>query len=111
MIQKSSYRITVRQLESLIRLSEALARLHCSCEITEDYVHEATRLLSNSILKVHKPDLEIEPFEEVTKVDRIKNVTQEGIIREEFKNKTQSEEEKRKKVTLKSDEYDRIAKA
>jgi len=110
--QKSAYRITVRQLESLIRLSEALARLHCSYEITEEYVHEATRLLSNSILKVHKPDLEIEPFEEIaTKVGGIKNVTADGIMREEIQKQKTQEEEKKKKVTLKSDEYDRIAKA
>jgi DNA replication licensing factor MCM6 len=32
---KSSYRITVRQLESMIRLSEALARLHLKQEVSQ----------------------------------------------------------------------------
>jgi DNA replication licensing factor MCM6 len=30
---RNSYRITVRQLESMIRLSEAIARAHCSTEV------------------------------------------------------------------------------
>lgn len=32
-VARSSWRITVRQLESLIRLSEAMARIHCSDEV------------------------------------------------------------------------------
>jgi hypothetical protein len=36
----TSYRITVRQLEALIRLSEALARLRCSESITPANVRE-----------------------------------------------------------------------
>lgn len=34
---KTAYRITVRQLESLIRLSEALARLHLDDKVAIDY--------------------------------------------------------------------------
>ena len=47
-------------MESLIRLSEALARVHCSTIIIPEYVREAARLLGNSILKIEKPDIEIE---------------------------------------------------
>lgn len=32
-VGKNSYRITVRQLESMIRLSEALARANCTNEV------------------------------------------------------------------------------
>lgn len=30
---KSAWRITVRQLESMLRLSEAMARMYCSSEV------------------------------------------------------------------------------
>ena len=36
-ITKSSWRITVRQLESMIRLSEAMARLHCTEEVRRSH--------------------------------------------------------------------------
>ena len=53
----SSYKITVRQLESLIRLSEARARVDCSMDVTVEHAMEAARLLSSSIMKIHKPDM------------------------------------------------------
>ena len=57
---RSAYRITVRQLESMIRLSEALARLYCADEIQPSYVREAYRLLKTSIIQVETSDIEVD---------------------------------------------------
>lgn len=54
---RTAYRITVRQLESLIRLSEALARLYCDDEVRPQYVREAFRLLRKSIIHVETEDV------------------------------------------------------
>ncbi|KAF8982833.1 MCM DNA helicase complex subunit mcm6 [Haplosporangium bisporale] len=66
---KNSYRITVRQLESMIRLSEALARVHCTDIITEDFVKEAGRLLASSIMTVEKDRIELEEDNEFPEDD------------------------------------------
>jgi len=77
---RSSYRVTVRQLESMVRLSEAIARANCTEEvssdlslnnsepnlthffsqITVDFVNEAYNLLSQSIIHVEKDDVDID---------------------------------------------------
>ncbi|OBZ86512.1 DNA replication licensing factor mcm6 [Choanephora cucurbitarum] len=59
-IGRNSYRITVRQLESMIRLSEAIARVNCREEITEAYVAEAFNLLQKSIIRVEEEDVYID---------------------------------------------------
>merc|ERR1712203_193285 len=56
---KSSWRITVRQLESMLRLSEAFARLHCSEEVSARHVKEAYRLLNKSIIRADQPDVDL----------------------------------------------------
>lgn len=56
---KQTWRITVRQLESLIRLSEAMARIHCSDTVEVKHIKEASRLLNKSILKIDQPDVNL----------------------------------------------------
>lgn len=62
--QASSWRITVRQLESCIRLAEAMARLYAKDTVSQSHVREAARLLNRSIVTVEMPDVEWEDFEE-----------------------------------------------
>jgi DNA replication licensing factor MCM6 len=59
-IGRNSYRITVRQLESMIRLSEAIAKANCVSDITPEFVKEAYNLLRQSIISVEKDDVEVE---------------------------------------------------
>ncbi|KZV75330.1 MCM-domain-containing protein [Peniophora sp. CONT] len=60
---RSSFRITVRQLESMIRLSEAIARAHCSAEIKPMFVREAYGLLKQSIVRVEEDDIDFDEEE------------------------------------------------
>lgn len=62
---RSSYRITVRQLESLVRLSEAVAKANCVEEIVPRFVQEAYDLLRQSIVTVEKDDVEVDDDEEL----------------------------------------------
>ena len=57
----TAYKITVRQLEAMVRLSEAMARLHHKKEISPNHVVEARRLLSNSIIHVAPTEVQMEP--------------------------------------------------
>ncbi|XP_055253920.1 DNA replication licensing factor MCM6 [Moschus berezovskii] len=63
-VTKSSWRITVRQLESMIRLSEAMARMHCCDEVQPKHVKEAFRLLNKSIIRVETPDVNLDQEED-----------------------------------------------
>ncbi len=73
-IGRNSYRITVRQLESMIRLSEAIAKANCVDDVTPNFVKEAFNLLRQSIISVEKDDIEVEDDED----DVVNNGTANG---------------------------------
>ncbi|KAL1836566.1 hypothetical protein VTK73DRAFT_5020 [Phialemonium thermophilum] len=62
-VGRHSYRITVRQLESMIRLSEAIAKVNCVEEIIPEFVNEAYNLLRQSIISVEHDDVEVDDDE------------------------------------------------
>lgn len=59
-IDKTSYRITVRQLESMIRLSEAIAKLSLATAVTVDHVVQASKLLRTSIVTIDQDRVDFE---------------------------------------------------
>mmetsp|Transcript_27266 Transcript_27266/g.19679 ORF Transcript_27266/g.19679 Transcript_27266/m.19679 type:complete len:123 (+) Transcript_27266:1783-2151(+) len=57
---QKSFRYTVRQLESLVRLSEAMARAHFDDIIRDVYVREVCRLMKISNINLDKDAVELE---------------------------------------------------
>ncbi|GMM28305.1 MCM DNA helicase complex subunit [Martiniozyma asiatica (nom. inval.)] len=92
---RSSYRITVRQLESLIRLSEAIARANTKKIVTPTFVAEAYDLLRQSIIRVEKDDIEMdeEDDEDNVRHDIDNGDEEEEIVEEEINSQAQGEEE------------------
>ncbi|XP_010260836.1 PREDICTED: DNA replication licensing factor MCM6 [Nelumbo nucifera] len=59
-----AYRMTVRQLEALIRLSEAIARSHLELQVEPRHVRIAVRLLKTSVISVESSEIDLSDFQE-----------------------------------------------
>ena len=82
-IGRNSYRITVRQLESMIRLSEAIAKANCVDDITPAFVVEAFHLLRQSIISVEKDDVEVDDEEEVEQLQDVRGSSDQAAGQDE----------------------------
>ncbi|XP_074335699.1 DNA replication licensing factor MCM6 [Apium graveolens] len=59
-----AYRMTVRQLEALVRLSEAIARSHLEVQVATRHVRLAVRLLKTSIISVESSEIDLSEFQD-----------------------------------------------
>jgi len=53
--------VTVRQLESLVRLSEAIARVHIDPQVKVEHVHEAFRLQMDTLRRAERENIDLNP--------------------------------------------------
>lgn len=107
----SSWRITVRQLEAMIRLSEAMARMSCSDEVQPKHVKEGYRLLNKSIIRVEQPDVHLEEDEE-----QVEDPEEEQMDTDENRDPNKpvstpanTADEKKKKMKLSYEDYRNIS--
>ncbi|XP_073971809.1 minichromosome maintenance 6 [Rhodnius prolixus] len=104
---KSTWRVTVRQLESLIRLSEAMAKMECVDEVLPRHVIEAYNLLNKSIIRVEQPDIHLGDENETTDTPEpvANGVNGNGV--EEHTDQSEREEPglPKKKLTLSFENY------
>ncbi|PHT56245.1 DNA replication licensing factor MCM6 [Capsicum baccatum] len=66
-----AYRMTVRQLEALIRLSEAIARSHLDIQVQPRHVQIARRLLKTSIISVESSEIDLSEFQDGNREDDV----------------------------------------
>merc|ERR1719367_1544350 len=58
---RGSSGVTVRQLESLIRLSEAIARVHLDEKVRKEYVMEAHGLVIKTLKRAEHENIDLNP--------------------------------------------------
>jgi DNA replication licensing factor MCM6 len=105
-ISSSSTPITVRQLESLIRLSEAIAKMYCQEDIDIKHVQEGYRLLSKAIIHVDQPDIDLNEYNRPSTAATATTAPTEENMEEELE--TIADESTSSAMKISVDEYKRL---
>jgi DNA replication licensing factor MCM6 len=108
---RRAYRVTVRQLESLIRLSEALARVYWSDEVRGEHVEEAYALLRGSIKRIDQANVEFDlgGEEAIPEAAGLDETAAEDETAMDVTDETQARR-KPKRLMIGYAEYERIAR-
>jgi DNA replication licensing factor MCM6 len=111
---KSAWRITVRQLESMIRLSEAIARMYLLEEIKPEHVRDSFKLLSKSIVRVEQPDIQFDDNvgnieQDIEATSRVTETLGQQAMDIEENQQSSSNGGSKKNLKLSYEEYKRVS--
>ncbi|KAK1369360.1 DNA replication licensing factor MCM6 [Heracleum sosnowskyi] len=115
-----AYRMTVRQLEALVRLSEAIARCHLEVQVATRHVRLAVRLLKTSIISVESSEIDLSEFQdgdfEVEGADRAgAEAPESGAEPESNSNNAENGDDatgqQRKKLVITDEYFQRVTQA
>merc|ERR1712137_82411 len=101
---RGSSGVTVRQLESLIRLSEAVARVHFEEKVTVEFVNEAFELQMNTLKRPERESIDLNPEVDDNERD---NADMEPTP-EDPHDPTPAGQQRHRKMKLSYSEYERI---
>ncbi|KAL1220016.1 DNA replication licensing factor MCM6 [Cardamine amara subsp. amara] len=114
-----AYRMTVRQLEALIRLSEAIARSHLEILVKPSHVLLAVRLLKTSVISVESGDIDLSEYQDANVDDTDDTETpgngdedqQNGAAEPASATADNGAAAGAQKLVISEEEYDRITQA
>ncbi|KAH0850810.1 hypothetical protein HID58_095228, partial [Brassica napus] len=108
-----AYRMTVRQLEALIRLSEAIARSHLETLVKPSHVLLAVRLLKTSVISVESGDIDLSEYQDANgdNMDNADDAENPANGDEDQQNVHQPRQLLLLQLVISEEEYDRITQA
>uniref|UniRef100_A0A452Y7B3 DNA replication licensing factor MCM6 n=1 Tax=Aegilops tauschii subsp. strangulata TaxID=200361 RepID=A0A452Y7B3_AEGTS len=106
-----AYRMTVRQLEALIRLSEAIARSHLERIVLPAHVRMAVKLLKTSIISVESSEVDLSDFQDAPLDHDDEQPVQGDATQQDGPVKDEPAEVIKKKLVITEEHFQRVTQA